>query len=128
MKLFLKVIGILVLIVVLIIGGLGFYMTRNLSSTKSLQLNQIDVSHLKDGVYTGKYNAGRFSNEVEVSVKGNKIAQINVVKSVTFEKKDVTQKLLDEVVKKQNTNVDIISGATTTSKAYLKSIENAISK
>jgi uncharacterized protein with FMN-binding domain len=128
MKLFLKVIVTVVIIFALIIGGFGFYMTRNLSSVKNLPVSHIDISQLKDGIYTGKYDAGRFSNEVKVSIKDNKITKIDVTKKEAFANEDVTQKLLKEVIKKQNTDVDTISGATVTSKAYLKSIENAISK
>jgi uncharacterized protein with FMN-binding domain len=128
MKMFLKVIGIIAIILILVIGGLGFYLTRNQTPIKNLKLNQLDLSSLKDGQYSGKYNAGRFSNEVKVSIQENKITKIDVIKAVSFEIKDLTKNLFDEVVKKQNTDVDIVSGATVTSKAYLKSIENALTK
>ena len=61
-------------------------------------------------------------------MNNKKISKIVIVKSVAFEKLEVSMALIDEVIKKQDTNVDIISGATVTSKAYLQSIENALSK
>jgi uncharacterized protein with FMN-binding domain len=48
------------------------------------------------------------------------------VKDVAIPKPEWAKQLFDKVIEKQNTDVDVISGATITSKAYLKSIENAL--
>ncbi|MGH4137856.1 FMN-binding protein [Clostridium sp.] len=128
MRKFIKIILGIVCLLVLIIGGIGFYMTRGLNSSKNMIINSVDASQLKDGVYKGKYNGGRWSNEVNVTLKDKKITQIAIVKSVVFEKTEVSRELINKVIKKQDTNVDVISGATVTGKAYLKSIENALSK
>lgn len=45
-----------------------------------------------------------------------------------FRREDVTKGILNRVIENQNTNIDVISGATVTCKAYLKSIENALKK
>ena len=50
------------------------------------------------------------------------------MKDVTFPKPEWTKELFDKIIQKQNTEVDIVSGATVTSKAYMKSIENALKK
>ena len=42
-------------------------------------------------------------------------------------KPETVQKLKDEVIAAQRTDVDTVSGATATSKAYLKAVENALS-
>lgn len=110
------------------VGGAGFYMTRGLETGKNMSINHIDTTKLENGVYNGKYNGGRWSNEVSVTLKDKKITEINVVKNVAFEKPEVTSALIKNVIKKQDTTVDIISGATVTSKAYLKAIEVALSK
>ena len=77
--------------------------------------------------YTGTYEGGRWSNEVAVTISDHQISQIDVVKTVKFEKPEATDALFSRVIQKQDTTVDVISGATVTSKAYLKSIENALS-
>ena len=128
MRKFIKIILGIVCLLVLIIGGTGFYMTRGLNPGKNIVINSMDASQLKDGVYKGKYNGGRWSNEVNVTLKDKKITQIDIVKNVVFEKTEVSRELINKVIKKQDTNVDVISGASVTSKAYLKSIENALSK
>ena len=128
MRKFIKIILGIICLLVLIIGGTGFYMTRGLNPGKNMVINSIDASQLKDGVYKGKYNGGRWSNEVNVTLKDKKITQIAIVKNVVFEKIEVSRELINKVINEQDTNVDVISGATVTSKAYLKSIENALSK
>lgn len=77
-------------------------------------------------VYNGKYKSGRWSNELNVIVKGNKITAIKIADDVTFTMPGVSDKLFNNVIKAQDTKVDAVSGATVTSKAYLKSIENAL--
>ena len=128
MRKFIKTILGAIFLLVFIIGGAGFYMTRGINSGENMIINPIDASQLKDGVYNGIYTGGRWSNEVNVTLKDKKITQIAIVKSVVFEKPEVSRELINKVIKKQDTNVDVIGGATVTSKAYLKSIENALSK
>lgn len=128
MKKFIKIILGVIFLLVLIIGGTGFYITKGLSSGENMVINHIDTSKLKDGAYEGKYSGGRWSNEVSVNIKDKKVTKIAIIKSVVFEKPEVSNELFNKVIKKQDTNVDVISGATVTSKAYLKSIENALSK
>lgn len=111
----------------LIIGGAGFYITRGLDSQKNMVINHVNVSQLQDGVYKGKYSGGRWSNEVNVMIKDRKITKIDTVKSVLIEMPEVTKELFNNVIEKQDTTVDIVSGAIVTSKAYLKAIENALS-
>lgn len=115
-------------VIVLTIGGGVLYMTNGLETGKNLVINSVNLAQVNDGVYTGTYNGGRWTNEVAVTVSNKKISQIDVVKTVSFETPDVTHTVINNVIEKQDTKVDTVSGATITSKAYLKSIENALSQ
>lgn len=128
MKKFLKVTGLIILAIIILIGGFGFYMTRGLEAGKALSIGKINLENVKDGNYNGNYKAGRFSNKVKVTVENKKITKIDIVKTVKFERKEMTQELIKRIIEKQNSDVDIVSSATITSKAYLKSIENALAK
>lgn len=127
MKTFLKVAGILVLVFGVVVAAFAIFMSSGMSATKNVQVNAVNVSSLPGGSYEGIYNAGRFSNKVKVTVKNGRIESIEAEKPVTFERAEVTKALFDNVIAKQNTDVDVQSGATLTSKAYLKSIETALS-
>lgn len=128
MKRILKVLLVIVIVIAVVIGGGIFFITRGLDSGARLAINPVDISGLADGNYSGIYNSGRFSNELKVAVKDQKIVSIDVVKDVSFPDAELTDKLFKEVITKQNTDVDVVSSGTVTSKAYLKSIENALSK
>jgi len=128
MKLRLRIILSLIMGLILFFAGGLFLMLRELEEGNALVINPVDLSILEDGVYKGVYKAGRWSNSVEVTVKDHKIVRVDVVKDVLFSKPEVTKKLLDRVIEKQNTDVDVVSGATVTCKAYLKSIEYALTK
>jgi uncharacterized protein with FMN-binding domain len=128
MKMFIKILLSILIIFILVSGSGMFYLTRGLESGSKLKVDDVNLTSLSDGTYTGKYEAGRWANEVSVVVKDHKIVKVDVVKDVTFAKPDVTEKILSSVVENQNTNIDTISGSTVTCKAYLKSIENALKK
>src|SRR5690242_14082636 len=117
MKTFLKIALIVLIVIVLLIAGAAVYLTRGLSSGSKLVIGDVDLSLLDNGTYNGKYSAGRWSNEVNVVINDHKITEIDVVKDVTFPIPDVTKKLFDEIIQKQTTQVDVVSGATVTGKA-----------
>ncbi|MGF7059649.1 FMN-binding protein [Brassicibacter mesophilus] len=127
MKSILKIIIPIIFIFTLVCASGIFYLSRGLNEGSEIKVNGIRISDLNDGIYNGKYNAGRWSNQLSVTVKGHKITEINIVDDVTFVKPGVSDELFSKVIEAQNTKVDAISQATVTSKAYLKSIENALS-
>jgi uncharacterized protein with FMN-binding domain len=129
MKMFLKIALSVVIVLVLVAGGGIFYMTRGLESGSKLIINDVKPSLLVDGTYNGKYGSGRWANAVNVIIKDKKIIEIDVVRNLAFPPKpEVTRELINRVIQKQNSNVDVISGSTVSCKSYLKSIENALKK
>ena len=126
-KIFKISVSIFILILLIGIGGI-FFISRGLSTGMNLVINDVELSSLSDGIYNGEYDAGRWSNEMNVAIKDHKIIKIEVVKDVSFSKPEVTEAIINRVIEKQNTNVDVVSGATVTSKAYLKAMENALKK
>lgn len=128
MNKFLKTVLIIIILFIVFAAGGLFYLTRGLDAGSSLAVDAVNVSTIEDGTYIGEYNSGRWSNQVKVTVKEHKITKIDIVKDVVFPKPEWTEQLISRVIEKQNTDVDVVSGATITSKAYLKSIENALKK
>jgi len=116
MKKILKTIFISIGVLFIIAVTFTFYLSRGVNSYESIELTDINMSNLSDGTYTGEYSEGRWRNTVEVTVTNGKIIAIEPIQSVLFER----------VIDEQKITVDTITGATVTSKAYLKSIENAL--
>jgi uncharacterized protein with FMN-binding domain len=128
MKVFPRIILVVVAVIVLAAAGGIFYITRGLNTGAKVEINNVDLAMVEDGIYDGKYSSGRWTNELNVIVKEHKITDIKVIKDVTFSNAASAQQLFDKVIEKQKVDVDAVSGATVTSKAYQKSIENALSK
>lgn len=128
MKSYWKVVLYVVLIIIVVSGGLFYYMTRGLDSGREMTINNVDLSNLEDGTYTGSYQGGRWSNKVKVTIKDNEILDIEVVDDILISQAKVLDEILARVINEQRVDVDVISEATVTSKAYLKAIELALSK
>ncbi|MCK9221180.1 MAG: FMN-binding protein [Limnochordia bacterium] len=117
--------GIVGGLVVLVVAGL-LYLSRGLNQGASITIDEIDISSLPDGIYEGTYRAGRWTNTVEVDVADGRMTAIRVVKDVQFALAEVRKQTIDRVLEKQSPAVDAVSGATVTSKAYLKAVEKAL--
>ena len=122
----------LIIIVVLGVGGsIGWsFLSKEHNEAKNLSLNSVDFSKLNDGTYTGEYEGGMYKwrvNKVQVTVTSGKVSDIKLLNSSDPGKDNTQQDVLDDrVIKAQSLQVDTISGATLTSKAYLKAVENAL--
>jgi len=123
MKKVLLIIGGTVLVIML---GLFLFLTNGLSEGKNAVLNGIDISGKPDGMYVGTYGFKRWSNTVNVHIKDHQIIAIVIVQDIPGANiTDCSGEMLRRVLDVQNTQVDTVSGATVTSKAYLKAIEDA---
>jgi len=110
-----------VLLVFLI--GMFLVLTDGLTEGKNVTLNGINLTNIPDGSYTGAYAFKRWTNTVVVHVTGNKITTIDIDKELAGAD---SNEIFRRVIEAQDTKVDAVSGATVTSKAYLKAIENAL--
>ena len=119
------VLGIVGVVVALFAGAATFLMAGQ-KGGRNVAIAGADMSKVPDGVHTGSYKSSRWSNTVAVTVAGHRIQRIDVVDDVVFKDPKVTTGIIGSVIERQTTKVDVISGATITSKAYLKSIENAL--
>ena len=97
----------------------------NLEKLESLVVSDVDLTKVSDGIYTGRYSAFPVAAEVKVTVEGHKITGIELVKHDNGQGKPA-EVIPAKVVKAQSLNVDIVSGATYSSKVILKAIEDAL--
>lgn len=97
----------------------------NLVGLKDLSYSNIDISNIKDGIYSGSYKAFPIAAEVKVSVNDHKIEAIELVKHNNGQGA-AAEIIPSKVVEAQSLDVDIVSGATYSSKVILKAIENAL--
>lgn len=102
----------------------------------NLEIKAINFSKLNSGVYKGYYAGGMYEwreNECIVTVDSiskdsSRVSKIDLIRSVEDRPQSFFDELYKRVIEKQSLQVDVISGATLTSKAHLKAIENALIK
>jgi uncharacterized protein with FMN-binding domain len=63
---------------------------------------------------------------VDVEVKGNKIITITGVDNRKSPYVTYAEGVFRKIVREQRIDVDAVTGATTTSKAFMKAVENAL--
>jgi uncharacterized protein with FMN-binding domain len=120
--------AIVLIIVAVILVIIFIFASAGLKKVGKLNIGKIDLSKLADGVYTGEFKGYRWSNQVEVTVKNHQIAGIKIIKDIVFGSGDISKKIFDQIIQKQSLQIDTVSSATVTNKAYLKAIENALLK
>jgi uncharacterized protein with FMN-binding domain len=112
-------------------GGIGWsFIAAEHREARSLPLDAVDFDRLSDGTYHGVYAGGMFEwryNECDVTVSGGRVTDIKISGTQDPAAENFDHEMLyDRVIVEQSLQVDTISGATLTSKAYLQAVENAL--
>ena len=84
-----------------------------------------DLSLVADGNWKGSCSQGPIKVEVEVAVVAHRIESVKILKHRTMKGKPA-EAIVDSVVAAQSLQVDVVSGATGSSKCILKAIEVAL--
>jgi len=100
-------------------------MNRNLGKLADATIANVDVGKLADGEYFGKYTVLPVIVEVKVTVKDSLIENIRLLRHDNGQGK-AAERIVEDVIAQQKINVDVIAGATYSSKVILKAIENAL--
>ncbi|HWR61634.1 MAG TPA: FMN-binding protein [Clostridia bacterium] len=123
---------ILVILLVILAVCLGITGIKSYIDLKTYQkqvaditISDVDLSGIADGTYTGGYEVVWVAAEVRVTVKDHKITRIELLKHKNG-KGTTAEVIPDKVIEAQSLQVDVVSGATSSSKVILKAIENAL--
>jgi len=119
------IIGILICLVVVIGGGRLFIHLMSKNLVKDVAITNIELSNFEDGEYLGEFYKEPVNAEVKVIVENKKIADIVILKH-EHGLGGKGEQIIDKVLESQSLDVDVISGATASSKVILKAIENAL--
>ncbi|PKM84243.1 MAG: FMN-binding protein [Firmicutes bacterium HGW-Firmicutes-11] len=136
-----KKVWIVVLSIVGVVGlvtvGAIVFTAPGRAELQNMTIGAVDFENLRDGVFTGEYRGtkdGTRNAAVEVAIVSGDITAIRVTAGPLANEKQMTEirnshsinDLFTEVTKSQSMQVDVISGATLTSNAHLKALENAL--
>ncbi|GAB6086991.1 FMN-binding protein [Alkaliphilus crotonatoxidans] len=134
----------LIVLILLGVGVLGSMIalltdTPERQELQMLTIGNVDFNKLQDGTYVGEYNGTKGNSRdvtVEVTIFGGEITDIKILKGALDSDGNPVEvtdgmtmdDLLQRVIRSKSLQVDAISGATLTSKAHLKALENALRK
>ena len=108
--------------------GLGIMMSKaqdNLDGLVEMTISDVDLTSISDGVYKGTYDVFPVSVEVDVTISNHEILKIDLIKHFNGQGKPA-EVIIDDVIAAQTLDVDVITGATYSSKIILKAIEVAL--
>ncbi|HUY53437.1 MAG TPA: FMN-binding protein [Candidatus Dormibacteraeota bacterium] len=110
-------------------------LTAGTSTTYSSTPANSTASQYKDGTYTGNsYDAYYGSVQVSVTINAGKITNVKFLQypnshsTSVFINQQAMPYLQQEAIQSQKANVQLISGATFTSQAFVQSLSSALSK
>lgn len=98
-----------------------------LNKLDKIVISDVDLTKITNGIYNGSYKNLLVGAEVSVAVKDNRMSNIILVKH-SYGKGKPAEQIIDRVLERQSLKVDVISGATYSSKAILKAIETALTQ
>ncbi len=107
-------------------GAITYVIVKNnQQSVYAIELQDVDLSQVPDGTYTGEYNAFPVYAKVEVTVTDHGISAIDLIKHRNGQGGDA-EAIPQMVVDAQSLTVDTVSGATFSSKVILLAIRDAL--
>ena len=118
-----------ILTIILVLGvfgvkyGIDFMYYEKVMPT--VTIGSVDIASIDNGTYTGGFDAKIIAAEVEVTIESGKILDIKLLKH-KYEKGGPATAIVDDIIRAQSLQVDVVSGATNSSKTILKSVENAL--
>ncbi len=130
MKRTLLVIGTFFLIMAVF---MGVKLTREFSAmsrelqekANSVVFGDFQLSEVPDGAYEGSCDWGIIAVRTKVTVQNGRISAINILQHNNGRGK-AAEKITESVLSDQTLQVDLVSGATYSSKAILSAIQDAL--
>jgi uncharacterized protein with FMN-binding domain len=134
------------IVLLVIVGGVaavllgGYFFTgAGRREINDLIIGSVDFKKLRDGIFTGEYIGVKDhlrDTTVEVTVKNGEITNVKTVKGAVDKNGKASElshgksveDLYKSVLSTKSLTVDVISGATLTSKTHLKALEIALKK
>lgn len=111
----------------LIITMCAVIVIRMNSQVKSFDRSEIDVSQVKDGIYEGRSETDMVKVDVRVTVSNGDISDIEIVRHECGKGK-IANVIVEDMIEKDDVEVDAVSGATFSSEVIKDAVRNALRK
>ena len=127
MKKIFRVFIVLILFILILVVSCTAMMNKEMEKAKNelMLVEDPDLSKVEDGIYRGKVETMLVKAEVEVSVKNHKIISISIIKHDNGKGKPA-EAIIDDIVKDNSTDVELIAGATMSSLVIRAAVIDAV--
>lgn len=120
----------IVLLSILILGVVfSIYFTFKVKTFNAymdqLQIENVDLSRVADGTYTGISDSGVIRVQVEVDVVNHEFANIRLLEHKNGQGENA-EAILGRIISEQRTDVDAIAGATLSSRVIADAVQKAV--
>lgn len=123
-----KIMAVLILLTV-IAAAFGLKYLRDLGNYRqevsNIEVSQLDIGAMPDGTYQGECDVDFIYAKVSVTVKDGVLTNATLLEHKN-ERGAPAEKIIDDIVAKQTIDVDVVAGATNSSKVIKKAVENAL--
>jgi len=122
---------ILGIVVIGLIGSIAYItyqnIDRNLNNLLKQEIEDISLSRVDDGKFVGEFEAFPITVKLEVEIENHKIKNIVILKHENGQGRPA-ESIIQSVIESNSIDVDVISGASYSSKVILNAISNAINQ
>ncbi len=120
---------IAVALVIVIAGCVIAYnvIGNNLKAFAQAKIQNVELSKINDGEYIGQFSIFPIKVVTKTTIMDHKITDIEIIEHRTGQGLPA-EAIIGNIINEQRINVDVIAGASYSSKAIEKSIENGLLK
>ncbi len=97
-------------------------------SATTLVPGVVDAHRLRDGVYRGNVKQGPNRAIVEVVIESGRVSDVRIVEHSAWKGVIAEEPVRRQIVERQSTRVDVVSGATNSSEVLMKASQAAIER
>ncbi len=96
-------------------------------ASREVVVEEVDFSELADGIYTGSAPGHIDEIEVEIEIADGEVVNIDIVshEETTYLAEPALERLIRRVISEQTTGIEMVSGATLTSRGFLAAVADA---
>ena len=121
-----KIVAGILFVCVIAHVAIGIYSLKDYQNKVStINVQNADLTLVKDGTYTGNCDTGYVYAKVKVQVKDSAITSVEILEHRT-ERGQKAEQIPEKIVDEQKITVDTVSGATNSSKVIEQAVYNAL--
>ncbi|GHV93834.1 hypothetical protein AGMMS50293_01540 [Spirochaetia bacterium] len=94
---------------------------------KEIVIKSPDLSKIADGTYQGNSKVGPVRVTLDVTIKDRTITSIEIIRHFNG-LGEKAETIVPKIIEAQSLDIDVVSGATGSSKAILLAVENALAE